>query len=295
MRLPRTEKDLAGGLALLRRPLLPLARLVGFLYLTGPFERIEAILPELPDPVETNGLVYDNPAPLLRAYLPALREFEQIKTPAPRPYRIIDDKGAPLTAVEALELWMSHQLLTQELAEINSLLCGPCNCTLCCTGPTPEMAQDFFEIPLTEKELHDFILPRVDTEESRASTPHANPPFRPEKPAGHHTSPALYRWQTGWSLMLPRNSRCPHLKKDGRCGIYPDRPEVCRRPQIFSYAIEQQPLPDSSDNHQALPLYIAHRKLLGVWDCPYVQIMKEEIATFAARCELEPLFRKNKA
>jgi Fe-S-cluster containining protein len=98
--------------------------------------------------------------------------------------------------------------------------------------------------------------------------------------------PVLIRWQSGWSLVMPTGSQCPHLEQSGRCHIYPDRPEVCRRPQIFPYMLE--PIEDGA-------AWRLRQCLLAVVDCPYVQLLQEEISTYAAACELEMIFRRNKA
>lgn len=283
--------DLAAGRALLARPLLPLARLAGFLYLTGPFERIAELLGELPDPIEIGGVLYPQPAALLQPYLAILQEFEQFKHPTARPYRIIDESGNELPSMEAIDLWCSHHMLVQELEVINSLLCAPCGCTLCCTGPAAEMDQVFFEIPLHAAECQRFPLAAMDTEASRATTPYQEPPLRRGDLPFYETAPALYHWQGGWSLILPRNAACPHLEPTGRCRIYPHRPEVCRRPQIFSYVLEALPAAQANE----VTTYQARRSLLAVWDCPYVQVLQESIAAFAAACELTPVFRQNKA
>ncbi|MEW6593969.1 MAG: YkgJ family cysteine cluster protein [Thermodesulfobacteriota bacterium] len=291
MNTPTTD-DLTAGRALLRRPLLPLARLVGLLYLTGPFERISDVLPELPGTIETGGVAYENPAPLLQPHLPVLTEFEQLKFPTSRTWRIINEEGDELSAMEAIDLWIGHHLLMGELEAINSLLCAPCGCTLCCTGPEAAMRQDFFEIPLRPEECRRFPLARIDSEESRATPPDQEPPLHRDHSPFYQYGPALYHWQSGWSLILPRGTACPHLEESGRCRIYPDRPEVCRRPQIFSYALEAL---SGRPADEGITTWRARRVLLAVWDCPYVQILRDEIAAFAEACELTPLFRQNKA
>lgn len=263
MKLLPHPNDLAAGRALLSRPLVPLARLVGFLYLTGPFDRIAEVLPELPDPIETSGAIYERPAALLQPFLPILAEFEQLKHPTARPYRVLDGAGNELPAMEAIDLWLSHHLLVQELEAINSLLCAPCGCTLCCIGPEADMNQAFFEIPLHPAEAQRFSLPAIDTAASRAATPYQEPPLHRDAAPFYATGPALYHWQSGWSLILPQGAACPHLEPSGRCRIYPDRPEVCRRPQIFPYALEAIP----GQQAGGITTYQARRALLAVWDC----------------------------
>ena len=76
------SEKFAGGLRLLKKPILPLVRIVQLLYLTGPFERIAQILDELGEPIETATTVYEDPPAVLKPYLPALAEFERLKQPA---------------------------------------------------------------------------------------------------------------------------------------------------------------------------------------------------------------------
>jgi Fe-S-cluster containining protein len=41
-----------------------------------------------------------------------------------------------------------------------------------------------------------------------------------------HEHIEAYKDEDGWFLLIP--SRCSHLQADGRCGIYEERPQVCR-------------------------------------------------------------------
>jgi hypothetical protein len=60
-------------------------------------------------------------------------------------------------------------------------------------------------------------------------------------------------------------------------------------PQIFPYLLERAAI-----DKGGMETYILRNKILAVWDCPYVKEYKEEIATYAELCGLEPLFRQNK-
>lgn len=296
MLTPQQQELCRSGLERLHRPILPLVRLAGMLYLTGPFADLEALLAELAEPVETGGVFYQDPRSLLAPYLEAMRPFERLKNPR-EPARIIVD--ANLQAADqftALDGWVSQNVLTRELEEINSLLCGPCKCTLCCTGPAPGAAQDFFEIPVTEDEISLFPLDRIDTPESRRAAPEEEPPLENDGTPFYRQPIALYHWHTGWSMILPRQSRCPHLDpaSDG-CRIYPRRPDVCRRPQIFPYMLDRNPELDREYDDRLLPAFVMRGKLLAVWDCPYVRQFQQEIGTYAQRCGLEPIFKENKA
>jgi Fe-S-cluster containining protein len=291
------KSQLQAGRRLLARPLLPLVRLVQLLYLTGPFARIEEVLEQLREPLATAGVNYPEPDLVLAPHREILRRFETLKEPGAAPATILDEQHQPLSLLEALAAEVGQAILERELEEINSLLCGPCGCTLCCTGPSPEMTQEFFEIPLASAETSLFALPRIDSPASRAGDSAAEPPLLREGRPFYQGEPAIYHWHRGWSLILPRQSRCPQLDELGGCQIYPQRPQVCRRPQIFAYLLEEQPAPAPTApgaEDSPGPVYFARHKLLAIWDCPYVRTLQDEIARFAEASGLEPVFRANK-
>lgn len=289
--IDKKSPQFARGAALLANPILPLVRIVQMLYLTGPFERIAPILEELSEPVEMAACTYENPKELLLPYLEDLQLFEQIMQPEQETALVLGETLEPLDRFEALELLVSQRILFRELEKINSLLCGPCGCTLCCLGPTDAMGQVFFEIPLAEGETSRFNLPRIDTGESRQTDPYAEPPLLVAGAPFFQGPTALYRWKKNWSLILPKAAACPNLAQaTGGCTIYPNRPDTCRRPQIFPYALERLPEHDTAERSA----YIARRKLLAVWDCPYVQELREEIGAYAELCGVTPIFKQNK-
>jgi len=41
-----------------------------------------------------------------------------------------------------------------------------------------------------------------------------------------HLNTQVYKDEDGWFLLV--NNRCMHLEADGRCGIYAQRPHICR-------------------------------------------------------------------
>ena len=289
------DQQFAPGLALLAKPLMPLARIVQMLYLTGPFNTVAEVLDELREPIETNNATYDDPAAMLRPHLDLLQTFERFKHPQPPLARILDADENPIDPIEAIALHVGQRLLTRELETINSLLCTPCGCTLCCVGPKEEERQDFFEIPLQACETTLFALPKIDTRESRQTSPYHDPPLaRADRPF-YRTDTALYHWRDGWSLILPRHATCPHLAQaSGHCAIYPHRPDVCRRPQIFSYVLEREQNLDVEVDGRAVPGFIGRGKLLAIWDCPYVRRFQKQIVSFAEACGLEPVFKENK-
>ncbi|MCJ7599888.1 MAG: YkgJ family cysteine cluster protein [Desulfobulbaceae bacterium] len=284
------------GIDRLANPILPLARLAGMLYLTGPFATLEALLDEFNEPVETAGISYEQPASLLRPFLSALRPFERLKHPQQPNRVIVDENMQPAEQFTALDSWITQNVLTRELEEINSLLCGPCGCTLCCTGPSAEQEQEFFEIPLAESETALFDLPRLDDEKTRAASPDDNPPLVLHGAPFYANPAALYAWRKGWSMIIPRESRCPSLDADsGGCRIYPARPDVCRRPQIFPYMLEREPALDMEYDGRILPAFIIRAKILAIWDCPYVKQFQDEIARYAQMCDMAPIFKQNKS
>jgi Fe-S-cluster containining protein len=279
------------ALARLRQPLLPLARLLQILFLTGPFAGISDVLAELHEPIESQCR-YDDPQAAAIPYLDILQNFAMVKNTKPLEFIVVDEEKRPLDRLEALELWIAQQILARELGLINSLLCGAEHCDLCCTGPLPGARHDFFEIPLADNETAVFNLAKIDSGASRRHAAADDQPLElDDQPFYQRKDPALYHWRRGWSLILPQHTACPNLDEKGRCRIYNERPLVCRQPQIFPYLLEanEQPTADGTK------VYTARRKLLAIWDCPYVRKFQEEIAAYAELCGLEAIFKENKA
>ncbi len=285
------KTDLQQGRDLLATPVLPLVSMVQFLFLTGPFATVAEVVDELPEPIETGHAVYAHPRRQLGRYLELLRPLEGLKNGAPQPCRVVDAEGAAVDAMTAVSSLVLQQVLAAELEEINSLLCAPCGCTLCCTGPDRDMAQEFFEIPLREQETALFAVQRHESAELARHRAMDEEPVQVEgRPFYALGRSGLFHWQNGWSLILPRQERCPNLESSGRCRVYADRPLVCRRPQIFPYVLE--PLEDDGGEGGAQRLRSA---LLAVVDCPYVGVLRDEIAAYGAACELDVIFRQNKS
>jgi Fe-S-cluster containining protein len=287
----------------LEHPVLPLFRIIQFVYLTGPFARVEEIFDELSEPIETNTARYEDPPAFLEPYLPIMKQIEQFKNPDKEKARtmpmLVDREGKPANRFSVMESWVGQQLLVKELDGINSMLCWPYACVLCCVGPDyggdgpgseKRMNQDFFEIPLTRRETALFDLPKIDTEQTRSCSANSEPSLQVEGRPFFQGPAAIYNWQGGWTMILPRRSSCPQL--DGRrrlCRVYEQRPAVCRKPPIFPYLLEKK----QQDGKAAV--HVVQNKLLAVWDCPYVQKFKEEIAGYAEVCGLEPVFMENKS
>ncbi|MFC1523574.1 YkgJ family cysteine cluster protein [Thermodesulfobacteriota bacterium] len=283
------------GIIMLRHPVIPLVKILQLLYLTGPHLKISDLLDEFQEPFETGGATYDNPGRILKSYLPDLDILEFMKNNDPLPWTILNEEYEQVDRLESIGLMVTHRVLTRELETINSLLCGPCNCALCCIGPDEKMLQDFFEIPLMEQETAFFNLPKISTKDSTSQSPNSEPPLDIDGQPFYHSSPAVYKWESGWSLILPRQSSCPQLGHNNACLIYPDRPMTCRRPQIFAYALEPHPDINNQVEGLIIPSYIARNKILAIWDCPYVREFKQKIAEYAEMSELEPVFKTNKS
>ncbi|PIE56100.1 MAG: hypothetical protein CSA34_06040 [Desulfobulbus propionicus] len=278
----------AKGIEMLAQPVMPLVSMVQFFYITGQFETVEEVVAELPAPIETNHAVYPDPGTLLTPYMDLLHGLHGIKAGL-SPEEVIDAEGLVLDSMTATSLLVGQQVLTREMEAINSALCEPCHCTLCCVGPEEEMVQAFFEIPLEEREVEQFPVERVDTVVTRSSSAMTEPPVEVDgTPFYEKSTPLCLRFATGWSLILPRSTRCPSLEMKGRCSTYRDRPQVCRRPQIFVYLLE--PYLDGNSRRK----WRQRNSLLAITDCPYVRLLREEIAAYGAACELETVFTCNK-
>jgi len=284
------HKKISQGLDLLHRPVMPLVSMVQFLYLTGPFDTVGEVIGELPEPIDTEYVFYERPVALMREYLPRVQALESLKSGRTPDCGVIDEHDEPVDRMTAVSALVAQQVLTAELEQINSLLCGPCNCTLCCVGPDNSMNQEFFEIPLARDEVDLFAVERYDDEKSRSQCSGDEDELDCDGlPFYRRRLPGLFHWRTGWSLILPRDSRCPNLEADGRCKVYPERPAVCRRPQIFPYMLE--PL---DTDQGAAPVYRLRQSLLAVVDCPYVRDFKDDIARYAAASELHLVLKENK-
>lgn len=282
------DKD---GLRLLRQPVMPLVSMLRLLFMIGPHATVAEVIDELPEHIETAGAVYDRPRALLAEYGRNLAGLELMKQGKFSHVGMVDDQNNPVDPLTADFALLQQEVLTAELEKINSLLCGPCSCKLCCIGPDPGMVQEFFEIPLQPGELDSFPITRHDSAASR----HHRSGDEDElllagRPFYRQAEPVLVHWQNGWSMILPKGSVCPNLEPGtARCRIYGDRPTVCRRPQIFPYMVE--PVDGSADGKD---LYRLRRSLLAITDCPYVRDLRDEIAGYAAACELHLVLKQNK-
>lgn len=263
--------------------------MVEFFLVTGGFSTSGEVIEQLPDPIETEFTSYTDPAGLLKPFEEHFQLLLDVQQGAAPPYRVVDESGAEVDTTTAAMAIVDQRILSAELERINSVLCGPCGCTLCCVGPEQGMKQAFFEIPLQDKEPDLFSVERIDTDASRNCNAMDEPPLQDKgKDFFLRSSPALVHWQQGWSLVLPKTGNCPNLEvPTGRCTVYPERPQVCRKPQIFPYVLE--PLPEDGGRTMRV-----RRSILAVMDCPYVQALQEEIAAYAAACELDILFKQNK-
>jgi hypothetical protein len=158
------DKD---GVRLLRQPVMPLVSMLRLLFMIGPHATVAEVVDELPEPIETAGAVYDRPRALLAEYGRNLAGLELMKQGRFSHVGMVDDQNNPVDPLTADFALLQQEVLTAELEKINSLLCGPCSCKLCCIGPDPGMVQEFFEIPLQPGELDSFPITRHDSAVSR--------------------------------------------------------------------------------------------------------------------------------
>jgi len=265
--------------------------MVQFFLLTGDFAAVGDILRELPDPIETDFTCYTNPAGLLEPYQKDIAFILEVQRGTELPCKVVSEAGQELDKMTAAAAIMHHNILSRELEQINSVLCAPCNCRLCCIGPDRQMEQEYFEIPLQQDEQKAFAVEAIDNERSRSVAAEDEPSLLVgNKPFYQATAPRTVHWQKGWSLILPKGSSCPNLElESGRCAVYAERPVVCRKPQIFPYILE--PVVEQNGTVSAQTL---RNTVLAVMDCPYVQLLQDEIAAYAAACELDIIFKQNK-
>ena len=75
--------------------------------------------------------------------------------------------------------------------------CSRCSGTICCT----------------------YITEAIDTPRSKTD-------FRHLLWQVSHQNIEIYKDDSGWYLLI--SGRCQHIQDNGACGIYDDRPEICR-------------------------------------------------------------------
>ncbi len=80
-----------------------------------------------------------------------------------------------------------------------------------------------------------------------------------------HRNIRIYKDDEGWFLLI--DAPCTHLLKDGRCGIYADRPRICRE-YTNDFCEYDQPAEDGFDmifnGYEELLAYC--RKRFRTWD-----------------------------
>jgi Fe-S-cluster containining protein len=114
--------------------------------------------------------------------------------------------------------------------------CGFCTNSKCCSYITEEL--------VTPRSMYDFdhLLWQVS-----------------------HRDVQLYKDEDGWYLLI--NNPCTHLLKDGRCGIYDDRPKICRE-YTNDFCEFDQPSEEGFDlyfqDYAALLTYVKGR--FKTWD-----------------------------
>lgn len=277
------------GVKYLQTPLWPLTRLCLMLYLTSPYEAWEELLEALPEELETDGIRYEAPARMLSTITwptPWVTVLKQGRNTDGLPV-VLNEKDEPLDIFSTILCLMKQHVMEMELERINSLLCSCIDCSLCCEGPTTDALHDFFEIPLRPEEVRLFDLTVIDTTAQGKFDPYSSNTFNVDETPFYLLPPAIYRWSYGYSLILTKGTCCPHLSSDKRCNIYPKRPAVCKKPQIFAYITEQHP-------ERTNTLY-EKNTVLAITDCPYIQKLEKELEQYAVLNEVSIIFKANKA
>ncbi len=270
------------ALDLLRQPIWPLIRLVHMLSLAGGYDTPKDLINDLPSPLDTGSLVYEDPRQKLYNYLDVLEPLVLGKIPS---QKILGNDSEELDPIEKSLIFCHQMVLERELETINSLLCGPCNCHLCCIGPGAHDKNFFFEIPLRQDELRLFNVDVISTQASKSMSPYDDNSLFINGVPFFELGPIIIEWKRGHSLILSRESRCQNLDASLGCKVYSTRPITCRRPQIFAYVIEE----DSKSG-----TFQFQGKLLAILDCPYVPELRREIHQYASLNELDVILTKNR-
>ncbi len=91
-----------------------------------------------------------------------------------------------------------------------------------------------------------------------------------------HENVELYKDDDGWFLMVI--TPCTHLEKDGRCGIYEQRPQICRDHTNDGCEFDGLCGEDDFDlyfkTHESLDKYC--RKRFKKWDIRFKKWAKEK-------------------
>ncbi len=124
--------------------------------------------------------------------------------------------------------------------------CGYCTNTTCCTYITQELD--------TPRSMEDF-----DTMLWQLS----------------HENIQLYKDEGDWYLLV--NNRCRHIRKNGRCGIYDVRPQICREHSNEDCEFNTPSGDDDFDlffpSYEALDKYC--RKRFKTWDKRWAKFAKD--------------------
>ncbi|PLY14771.1 MAG: zinc/iron-chelating domain-containing protein [Sedimenticola sp.] len=103
------------------------------------------------------------------------------------------------------------------------------------------------------------------TTEALGAAPRAKSDFQHLLWQVSHEGVELYKDESGWYLMF--QGRCQHLLADGRCGIYEQRPPICRE-YTNDWCEYDQPAEEGFElyfrNYQELLAYC--RKRFKRWD-----------------------------
>ena len=106
--------------------------------------------------------------------------------------------------------------------------CGYCTNSKCCTYITQQI-----DTPRSKRDF-DFLLWQIS-----------------------HRDIRIYKDEGSWYMLV--DNLCTHLQRDGRCGIYEDRPEICRE-YSNDYCEYDQPA------EEGFELYFENQFAGPVWD-----------------------------
>jgi Fe-S-cluster containining protein len=277
------------GLHHLKHPLWPLTKLCILLYLTSPYETWEELLQALPPELSVDETIYEDPASKLTHVHMNTRWLELLRQGSGGnglPV-VINEGNDTLDMFSTVLCLLKQQVMEAELETVNSLFCASMKCALCCKGPEPDAVQEFFEIPLQPQELSLFAFQPIETPFQGGFDACSADIFQIDERPFYLLPPAVYHWRHGYSLILTKGASCPHLTGNMRCNIYEKRPNVCRKPQIFAYVLEQQP----DKPHVSLE----RDTLLAITDCPYVRLLEKELERYAVLNEVTLMLKPNKA
>jgi hypothetical protein len=112
--------------------------------------------------------VYENAAAYLALHADLMQPLVALKAGEPLLDQVVDSAGTAGGRHDRHRGPGGQRILTRELEQINSLLCGPCNCTLCCVGPEQRWPRPISRFRCNPAKSNTFSVERIDSPISRA-------------------------------------------------------------------------------------------------------------------------------